>query len=200
MFLMSWSAKIFTLVFLIFSMLSIGMETTKGDVIALLKSGSNMLRLLLANFVVVPLLGIILVRSISLAPGVATAFLLLCRTPGGISALHYTSKAKGELFFAGSSAFIMSLLAVFISPLLLAFALPQNAIIIDHYGWELLFIVIFMLLPLALGSLIRHRWDLFAKKIARPFAIASLIAFVIAVWLIADQRRTAMRAIGPDSI
>jgi len=199
-FLMSWVAKTISFVFLYFSMLSIGMHTSKEDVIALLKPRGHLIRLLLANFVVVPIVGVVFTRGLTLSPGETTAFLLLSCTPGGLSALQFTGVTKGGALFAGSSTLIMSLLAIFISPLLLELALPQQVSIIIPYERALLFILLLLLFPLALGLLIRHSWDSLAKRLATPSAIVATITATIAGWLIAGEQKQAIDTLGIEEL
>ena len=71
----------------------------------MLGSKGLLLRSLLANFVAVPIVGIVLARTLPLKPEAATALLLLACTPGGISALQFTTKIKGASFFAESTRF-----------------------------------------------------------------------------------------------
>jgi BASS family bile acid:Na+ symporter len=93
--------RILTLPFLITAMLSVGLQTTAGDLRALLRSQGFLWRALLANFVAVPIVGIVLARTLPLKPEAATALLLLACIPGGISALQFTTKIKGAALFDG---------------------------------------------------------------------------------------------------
>ena len=55
--------RILMLLFLMTAMLSVGMQTTAGDLRSLLRSKGLLLRSLLANFVAVPIVGIVLARA-----------------------------------------------------------------------------------------------------------------------------------------
>ena len=165
--------SILTFLFLITAMLSVGIQTTASDLRSLLRSKGLLLRSLLANFVAVPIVGIVLTRTLPLKPEAATALLLLACTPGGISALHFTPKIKGASLFAGSSAFLLAFVAVFLSPALLALFLPGDISVVIPYGRALLFVVVFLLLPLVAGTLVRSRAEGLAQKLSKPCAIMS---------------------------
>ncbi len=186
--------------FLITSMLSVGMTATMKDLRSLLASRGLLFRSLIANFVVVPIIGIVLVKVLPLKPEAATALLILACTPGGLSALQFTTKVKGEKFFAGSSAFLLSLLAVFLSPLLLTLVLPGDTSIVVPYGRALIFIVVFLLLPLVAGMLVGGRMERQAEKLSKLFGIVSVVLFIAVMLLLKGDRKEAMNAIGKEAL
>ena len=201
MFLMDTLPRILTYLFLVTAMLSVGMQTTTRDLRSLLASKRLLFRALLANFVIVPIIGILLTRMLPLKPEAAVAFLLLACTPGGISALQFTTKIKGASLFAGSCAFIMSFLAVFLSPVLLELALPGNISVVVPYGRALLFIVAFLLLPLVLGMVATSRLkEGLSGKLSKLSGLISAVAFVVVIVLIMSQRKEAMNAVGKDAL
>jgi BASS family bile acid:Na+ symporter len=192
--------RILTLLFLITAMLSVGLQTTAGDLRSLLKSKGLLLRSLLANFVAVPIVGIMLVRTLPFKPEAAAALLLLACTPGGISALQFTTRIKGASLFAGSSAFLLTFVAVFLSPALVALVLPGGISVVIPYGRALLFVVVFLLLPLVAGTLVRSREELLAEKLSKPCAIISLVLFIVVLVLIMGLRKEAMNAVGKEAL
>ena len=200
MFLMDTLSRILIFVFLITAMLSLGLQTTAGDLRSLLRSKGLLVRSLLANFVAVPIVGLVLTRILPLKPEAAIALLLLACTPGGISALHFTPKIKGASLFAGSSAFLLAFVAVFLSPALLALFLPGDISVVIPYGRALLFVVVFLLLPLVAGTLVRSRAEGLAQKLSKPCAIMSAVLFSVVVLLIMGFRKEAMNAVGKEAL
>ena len=189
-------ARVLTLLFLITAMLSVGLQATTGDLHSLLRSKGLLLRSLIANFVAVPIAGIVLAMTLPLKPEAADAILLLACTPGGISALQFTTKIKDASLFAASNAFLLSFVAVFLSPVLLKIVLPGNISVDIPYGRASLFAVVFLLLPLVAGSLLRSRWEHMAKKLSKLCSILSAVIFVIVLMLIMDRRKEAMKSVG----
>jgi BASS family bile acid:Na+ symporter len=192
--------RILTLLFLITAMLSVGMQTTAGNLRSLLRSKGLLLRSLLANFVAVPIVGFVLARTLPFKPEAGVALLLLACTPGGISALQFTTKIRGAAVFAGSSAFLLSFLAVFLSPALLTLVLPGDISVGIPYGRALLFILVFLLLPLVAGTLVRSRRELLAEKLSKLCVIMSAVLFVVVTALIMGLRKEAMNAVGKEDL
>ena len=75
--LLSAPAKLLVLIFLASTMLSIGMQATKGEMSSLFASRGFLIRVLAANFVFVPLLGFALARLLPLPPAAAATLVLL---------------------------------------------------------------------------------------------------------------------------
>jgi BASS family bile acid:Na+ symporter len=166
----------------------------------LLRSKGFLLRSLVANFVAVPIVGIVMARTLPLKPEAATALLLLACTPGGISALHFTPKIKGASLFAGSSAFLLAFVAVFLSPALLTLVLPGDISVGIPYGRALLFVLGYLLLPLVAGILVRSRAEGLAEKLSKPCLITSAVLFVAVVVLLLGLRKEAMNAVGKEAL
>jgi BASS family bile acid:Na+ symporter len=200
MFLMDTLSRILVFTFLITAMLGVGLQITAGDLRSLLRSKGFLLRLLPANFVAVPIVGLVLARTLPLKPEAATALLLLACTPGGISALQFTTKIKGASLLAGSSAFLLSFIAVFLSPALLALVLPGDISVVIPYGRALLFVLVFLLLPLVAGTLVRSRAERLAQKLSKPCAIMSAVLFIVLVVLLMGLRKEAMNAVGKEAL
>ena len=192
--------RILTLAFLMTAMLSIGLQTTTGDLRSLLRSKGLLVRSLLANFVAVPIVGIVLARTLPLKPEAATALLLLACTPGGISALQFTTKIKNASLFAGSNSFLLSFVAVFLSPALLTIVLPGDISVVIPYGRAFLWILVFVLLPLVAGTMVRSRWERLAEKLWKPCAIMNAVLFIVVLVLIMGQRKEAMNAVGKETL
>jgi len=192
--------RILILLFLITAMLGVGMQATAGDLRSLLKSRGLLLRALLANFVAVPIIGLVLARTLPFKPEAATALLILACTPGGISALQFSTKIKGASLFAGTSAFLLTFVAVFLSPALLTLILPGDVNVVIPYGRAFLFVVIFLLLPLVAGTLVRSKAERLADKIAKLCVILSAVIFVVVVALLMGLRKEAMNVVGKEAL
>lgn len=200
MFLMDSLSKTLVMVFLLTSMLSIGMQTRFGDIKSVFTSKHLLARLLAVNFVVLPLLFILFARMAPLAPEVAMAFVLLGCAPGGISAVQFTSKVKGSLPLAAGSAFVLSFLAIFITPLMVRIFLPEELSVAIPYGRVLIFVLSFLLGPMVLGILLNHAAPKAADALAKPLALIGTLAFVAVVVLIMGIRKQATNAIGTEGV
>src|SRR5690242_10368806 len=86
--------------FIVVYMFSVALETTRGQIVEQLKDPSKVGRVLLANLILVPTLGVALVHLFSMSPYVRIGFLLLALAPGGLFALQFARVAKGNLVLA----------------------------------------------------------------------------------------------------
>jgi bile acid:Na+ symporter, BASS family len=196
MFQLDTTAKLLVLLFLVTSMLSIGMQTHVSDLRALLSSRAFLTRLLLANFVVVPIVGVALARLLPLEPPVAGALVLLACTPGGLSALNFTTKVTGRVYLAGAAMCLLALLAVLVSPLLLKLVLPAHVELVVPYGRYLVFILIFLLLPLLAGMLLLAKSPAAARNLSKPLGLVSLVVFISFMVVSGAARKAAAGEIG----
>src|SRR5262249_17707594 len=97
-------------------MLSVPLETTRGEIIKTLGHLNLMGRALLANFVFIPILGIIIARYFDLPPEIKTGFLLFVIAPGGLLALQFARISNGNRVFAVALLFVFCLLAILLTP------------------------------------------------------------------------------------
>lgn len=199
--------------FLVACMLSIGMQVTTADVRAQVARRGLRWRTLLANVVIVPAIGILLAYRFLPDPGTARAFVLLACTPGGISALQFTTKAKGAAAYAGAVACLLSALGVFLSPLILVLFLPTGdpggAPIAGAWkgmlsvltlplvlGRAFCFLVLFLGAPLGIGMVVKAKAAALAPKLAKGLGLASVVLFVTMVVLLMAPRKAAMQQVG----
>jgi BASS family bile acid:Na+ symporter len=192
--MISLTSKILILIFLSASMLSIGLQVHFKDFSLLLKRKLLLLKSLAANFIIVPIVGIVITMIFPLPPEVSLAFIVLALTPGGLSALQFGTKIKGESAYIGFIVLILSVLAAFISPYLISFFLPKGIVLVIPYWRMLLFLTVFLFLPMLLGILVQYRVAEFAYKISKLFAWLGTIAFVAMIIFTLETRREAISA------
>jgi len=200
MFLLNTMEKTLVMVFLVTSMLSIGTQTRVSDLRSLLASRGILIRTLLANFLVVPIVGVVIALLIPLEPHVAGALVLLACTPGGLSAIQFTTQVKGSSAMAGAILGLLSLLAVFLSPLILKLVLPGNVQMVIPYDKALLFFLVFLLLPHLAGMLLLGKAPGAATKLSRPLALAAIVAFVAFMVVTGSTRQAATGEIGMAAV
>src|SRR5690349_8998404 len=98
-------------------MLSIGLRTTGGELLDILRDRRLLVRTLLANCILIPAVGFLLVRIFPLAPEARIGIMLLAAIPGTPIALQFTRLAKTRLAFAATLTFALSLVSIAIIPL-----------------------------------------------------------------------------------
>jgi len=194
------TAKILVLTFIVASMFSLGMQTRVSDLRSLLTSRGFLARTLLANFVVTPILGVALVLLLPLEPPAAGALVLLAFTPGGVSAIQFTSQVKGGAASSVAVMFLLALLAIFVSPLLLKLVLPGYVPMVIPYGGALLFVLAFLLVPLLAGMLLLGKAPGAATKLSKLVALVAIIAFVGFMVVTGAARKLAVGQVGQVAV
>jgi len=190
------ATKTLLFVFIIVSMLAIGMQVGVKNITAIFNEKKLLIKSFVANFVIIPLIGLILIKIIPMKPAVEVSFVLLSCAPGGLSAIQFISKAKDELAYAGGMAFLLSTLSIFISPLIIAFFLPKEINFTVPYFKAFWFIVLFLLLPMMIGMLVYDHYKNIVNKLAKPTAIVGTLAFIAFITITLEERQTAMKSLG----
>lgn len=182
--------------FLLATMLSLGLQTDAAQLRAIFSARFALLPLLLANFVIAPLLGMAIVRFVPLPAGPADALLILACVPGGLSALQFTRKHKGHEAAAGAVVVVLSLLAVFVSPLIVRAVLPGSASPSIPYPRLLGFYATFLLAPLVAGIVLGARSPGLAARLTSFLGVVSAALFVGFMLLTKDFRKEAVASVG----
>src|SRR3974377_863688 len=107
-------------------MLSIGLRVTGGELLGVLHDPALFVRTLVANCILIPCIGFLLVRIFPLTPDVSVGILLLAAIPGTPIALQFTRMAKPRLAFAAVMTFALSVVSIAITPLAVE-VMPQTA-------------------------------------------------------------------------
>ncbi|NCS33910.1 MAG: hypothetical protein GPJ14_06245 [Microcystis aeruginosa G11-01] len=188
--------KILILIFLITSMMSIGMQTRISEIKSVIASKDFLIRTFLVNFVIVPIVGTIIVRIFPLSPPVESAILLLAFTPGGLSAIQFTSHVKGSAALSGAMVFFLSLLAIFVSPLMLYLVLPKDLTNTIPYGQALIFLLVYLLLPILIGMYILNKVPHIATKFSKLVGLVGVATFLAFMIITSSDRKEALGQIG----
>ena len=112
--------------FVVAVMFAIGLRVSRGDLVSTLRNRRLVLRSLLANCLIVPALGFLLVTLFPMEPDLKLGFLLLAAIPGTPVALQFTRTATGRLALAAGMTFLLTLVSLAITPLVLE-VMPRAA-------------------------------------------------------------------------
>ncbi len=176
----------FGLLFVLSSALANGLTVTIGSVLAPLRSHRlATLGVLVANFVVVPLLVGLTLGWFGFAPQATVAFALVSVVAGAPFVAMVTRQAKGDAAFAASISLVQLVLTVPYMPFVLPWLLALLQTGVSVTAWSLLKPLLwFIVLPLALGVLVRWRYPVLADELAPHFALLSLVGFAVHVMLV----------------
>ena len=176
-------------------MLSIGLRVSGGELLGILRDRALFVRTLLANCVLIPVIGFLLVRIFPLTPDASVGILLLAAIPGTPIALQFTRRAKTRLAFAAAMTFVLSLVSLAMTPLAIQ-VMPHTAQRSDRPLVMLVMnIVLYIGLPLCAGLWAARRAPKLAPKLVLPLGVLATIVFVFLMWETRLVRRHAFDAI-----
>lgn len=144
--LMQKAIPIVVLVFVVSSMLAMGLGLTVGEIIAPLRNVRRVIMSLLANFVLVPLLALGLAALLQLDQPLGIGLLLLGAAAGAPFLPKLAQLAKGNLAFAVGLMVLLMVVTVAYLPLVLPVFLPGVSVNPAKIARSLF---ILMLVPLA---------------------------------------------------
>ncbi len=181
--------------FVVVVMLSIGLRVSGGELLDVLRNRALFVRTLLANCVLIPAIGFLLVHVFPLTPDASVGILLLAAIPGTPIALQFTRTAKTRLAFAAAMTFVLSLVSIAITPLAIE-VMPQMAQRSERPILNLLAsIALYIGLPLCAGLWVSRRVPKTAPRLVLPLEILATVVFVFLMWETRLARREAFNAI-----
>ncbi len=165
-------------VLLISMMLAAGLQADRSALRRIVTEWRLLFAALLANFVGVPILGVLLCRMFHLPDAVATGLLLMAIAPGvPFIILSGGRKSGGSHEFAIALALIMPAIATISVPIAAKLVLPATErpdIPLSFAGSLLLY----QLVPLLLGVFGAQRFPAIARRLAVPLGYLTMAALV----------------------
>jgi len=186
--------------FVVLYMFSVPLETTRGEIVAHLKDFNLMGRALLANFVVIPILGIIIAQFFDLPPDFRTGFLLLAMAPGGLLALQFARVSKGNRVFAVALLLVFCLLAILITPLFVYLFFSKEGSGRLPFGWLTMMLLLLIVVPLVVGRMLQKIIPEQAPKLGLWLGRLSIVIFIIAAVMAGKYKSPAIKLMGTNGI
>jgi BASS family bile acid:Na+ symporter len=185
-------------IFLVSTMLAIGMTVSREEISSTLRDRRTLPRVLVANFILVPLLGIVLTHIFHFPAGTTTGILLLAISPGGLTAIQFTDKVKGSLAFAAVVAFVLTIASIAASPIIAHILIPLESPVRVPYFPVVGGVLLFLLLPVVLGFLVRRSFPIAAGEISKILLALSNLSFIASIVLTLAYKRQTMKELGPS--
>lgn len=164
------------LVFVITSMFSMGLSLTMGQIIEPLRSVRLVVLALAANFILVPVLAYVILLIIPLEQGLATGLIIMATAAGAPFLPKLAQSAKGNMAFSVGLMTLLMVSTIIYMPLVLPFLLQGVEVDALAIAQSLLFT---MLVPLAVGLLIKWRYESTADSLQPHMAQVSTVALVL---------------------
>jgi len=167
------------LVFAIASMLSAGLSFTFREIAAPFRSPARIVRAIVANFVLVPLLAAGIAHVLALDPARSMGMILLGTAAGAPFLIKLIAIAAGDVALGTSLLVLLVPLTVVLMPFLVPLLAPDAAVNATAIALPL---VGTLLLPLALGLVIAElarSWARLFQPIARLVSTIALVALML---------------------
>src|SRR5262245_49056232 len=160
-------AQLSVVTFVVSSMLAVGLSLRVRELLAPLRRVRLLLLALLANFAFAPLLAYGIVKLLSLSDAHAAGLLLLGGAAGAPFLPKLAELARGDLAFSVALMFLLTVGTVFFMPIVLPHLVPG----LEASPWDIVRpILLQMVLPLAVGLIIHHRFEGLAARL-RPILV-----------------------------
>lgn len=170
--------KILLGIFIVLAMMSITFEANLHQVATVLRDRRLVVRALMINFVLVPLLGLALVELIPMALNVKDGILLLAVAPGNFLAFNFTRQLCGKIKLAAAVLFLLTFTGVILAPILASWIVQSQLPVIMPYSRVLKPILIYVALPLIAGLAFNNLFPKVATRLQKPFTVISALAFI----------------------
>ena len=169
--------KIAVPIFVISTMFNVGLTQKLSEIIIHLKNGKFVLKMLLANFVLAPLLMTLVLRLTSFDPAIREGLLIFAFCAGAPFLIKLTQMAEQSIALGAAVMILLIVGTVIYVPI----ALPIVSTGIDVDGWSIArSLALQMILPIVVGML---AMKLFPKTRAVQPAIGKLASIMLYVVL-----------------
>ncbi|KRA24337.1 bile acid:sodium symporter [Microbacterium sp. Root61] len=165
-------------------MFGLGLSLTPGDFARVAKQPKAVIIALLCQLILLPAICFGLVLLFQLPPVLAVGMMMLAASPGGTTANLYSHLFRGDIALNISLTAVNSVIAVITLPLITNFAIAYFDPFDDQLGlqWaKALEVFAIVLLPVAVGMVVRRFWPRFAAGMDKPVRIASVIILIVVI-------------------
>ena len=169
------------LVFVVSSMLAVGLSLTVGEILLPLRNRRLVALALLANFVLIPLAALAIARLFRLEQSLSAGLLLLGTAAGAPFLPKLAAVAKGSLAFGVGLMVLLMTLTVGYMPLVLPLLLEGVSVDATKIARSL---VLLMLLPLAAGLGVKRNYKAVAARVAPVLNKISTLSLILLIVLL----------------
>ncbi|GGS41482.1 bile acid:sodium symporter family protein [Actinokineospora fastidiosa] len=188
-------------------MFGLGLHLTVADFTRVAKVPKAALLALGTQILVLPAVCLGLVLAFDLDPVLAVGMMLLAASPGGTTANIFSHLAGGDVALNITLTAINSVLAVVTLPVVVNLSIAGFLDADTAIGLQpakMLQVFAIVLVPVAIGMVVRRRWPEFAERMTRPVKIASVVvlAAVIVGAMVAERENLLdyLRSVGLVSL
>ncbi|WP_169581828.1 MULTISPECIES: bile acid:sodium symporter family protein [Microbacterium] len=165
-------------------MFGLGLSLTPGDFARVLKQPKAVILALLCQLILLPAICFGLVLAFQLPPVLAVGMMMLAASPGGTTANLYSHLFRGDVALNISLTAVNSVISVVTLPIITNLAIVYFDPFDSQLGMQwskVLEVFAIVLVPVAIGMVVRHLWPGFAKAMDKPVRIASIVILVVVI-------------------
>ncbi len=172
--------------FIFFIMLAIGIEVSPSELKRISRDGPLIVRTLLINLLIIPLITYFFLRFAGADDRVGIALMVGAASPGAPFAPRVVEMAKAQVAVSVVMVLILAIISVFSGPLIARLGLgSEGSVDLSRIILALLF---FQLLPLAAGLILRHKWPEGAVKLGKlSRRLSNLLLAAVAILFFREQ-------------
>jgi len=168
--------SLFTIAFVVSSMLVMGMSLTVAQIFEPLRNLRLVALALVTSFVIVPATAVVLKAVIPMDQSLQIGLILMASAHGAPFLPKLTQIAKSDLAFSVGLMTLLIVVTVIYMPIVLPLLLPGVSVDGGQIAVSLFGL---MLVPLAIGLLVRGRWAEAADEAKKPLAQISSVSLVL---------------------
>jgi BASS family bile acid:Na+ symporter len=173
-------------------MFGLGLSLTVADFTRVVRYPKATIVALGCQILLLPALCLGLVLLFDLPPVLAVGMMLLAAAPGGTTANLFSHLARGDVALNVTLTAINSVLAVITLPIVVNLALDGFLDGDDAIGLQpakMLQVFAIVLIPVAIGMVVRNKAEAFTERMRGPVKIASIVVLVAVIVVAVYQER-----------
>ncbi|NEQ70452.1 MAG: bile acid:sodium symporter family protein [Symploca sp. SIO2D2] len=183
---LNFLTSILLILTLFVTMLGMGISLTLDDFKRVLIEPKGVIFGLIAQLIMLPLVGFILANIFYLSPELAVGLMILTACPGGPLSNVITYLVKGNVALSITLTAVSSLITIFSIPLIVNFSMKsfmgQGVTLELNFVTTVLQITVVTLIPISIGMLLRYHMFDFAIKVQK--IVKWLALFFLAVMIV----------------
>ncbi|MDO9186096.1 MAG: bile acid:sodium symporter family protein [Bacteroidia bacterium] len=167
-------------------MIGLGLSLTIDDFKRVVVYPKAVIIGLICQMLILPAVCFFIAIGFNLSPELAVGLMLLSAAPGGATANLYSHLAKGDVALNVSLTAVNSVLALFTLPFIVNFAIAyfmQTDQVVPMQFKKVIEVCMIVLVPVAIGMLVRSKSPSLALKLDKPVKIASVIFLALIITL-----------------
>jgi predicted Na+-dependent transporter len=158
------------LIFIVTSMLGMGFSLTIPQILTPLKNRKLIIMSLVANFILVPILTLLIVGIVPLSEGLQIGLILVGFAAGAPFLPKLVQVAKGDMAFTAGLMVLLMVITIAYLPVVLPFVLTG----VQVNPWDIAkSLILLMLIPLGIALFIRARYEEVAKGLIPTMTMAA---------------------------